>query len=315
MLSRRSFFPLNAPLPSFTSLTGLKSNCFALASHPHLPLLATGSVDAVVRVWDLETRTCLFHLAEHVMFIYGLAFDPAGRRLASASGDRTICVWDLDTSVCLCTLRGHESAVFSVAWDASGTWIASAASDRTVRLWEAASGTPRAALRNHTNSVNVIASHPSDDLFASGSADRSIRIWQWSTGECVRTLLGHTGPVYSLLATSAFLVSRTALPGIRVWSWTSEACIHVLDDSGFPASGLSSMSWCAGSTLVALEKEGTVRVWDTTAPNPEHWFCEGSLPEKAVDHCAVAAWDGGRVVCTMPSDVPGDERTMWVWGE
>jgi glucose repression regulatory protein TUP1 len=58
-------------------------------------LLAAGSLDTVVRVWDAKTGRLLDKFKGHKDSVYSVAFDPAGKWLASGSLDKTLKLWDL----------------------------------------------------------------------------------------------------------------------------------------------------------------------------------------------------------------------------
>ena len=55
--------------------------------------LASGSVDAVIKSWDLATRACVAALEGHQGNVYSLAVLEGGR-LASGSADKKIKIWD-----------------------------------------------------------------------------------------------------------------------------------------------------------------------------------------------------------------------------
>jgi WD40 repeat protein len=101
-------------------------------------MLASGSLDRTIRLWDTRTHKQLgTPLHGHTDFVRSVAFSPDGRTLATASDDGTIRLWDTRTHKPLGTpLRGHKGYVFSVAFSPDGRTLASASSDRTVRLWE-----------------------------------------------------------------------------------------------------------------------------------------------------------------------------------
>src|SRR5262249_52818544 len=58
-------------------------------------LLATGSKDRVIRLWDLEARTVRHRLVNHQDHVTALAFTPDGKTLASGSRDRTVRLWNV----------------------------------------------------------------------------------------------------------------------------------------------------------------------------------------------------------------------------
>lgn len=71
------------------------SDAVSLAFSPSGELLATGSVDGTLRVWEISTGSVLFEAFGHRQSIERLAFTPGGERLVSGSLDGLIAVWGL----------------------------------------------------------------------------------------------------------------------------------------------------------------------------------------------------------------------------
>lgn len=95
------------------------------------PVLATGSLDGTVRLWDVETGEEKATLFGHIEGVWGVDIDAL--RIASASHDRTVKVWDISSGQCMQTLVGHRGAVTSV--QLSDDFIVSASDDGDVMVW------------------------------------------------------------------------------------------------------------------------------------------------------------------------------------
>ena len=52
--------------------------------------LASGSVDRTVRLWDVETGSCVKTLEGHSGMVWSVCFSPDGRKVASGSNDTTV---------------------------------------------------------------------------------------------------------------------------------------------------------------------------------------------------------------------------------
>ena len=169
----------------------IRSACFS----PDGSLIATGSEDRIVRVWDIAKRTVRKALSGHKSEIYSLAFSPDGRQLVSGSGDRTAMIWDVESGSLVRTLviaDGASSAagengngpspsdagVTSVALSADGTMLAAGSLDTVVRIWDARTGALLDKLRGHKDSVYSVAFAPHGGWLVSGSLDKTLKIWE-----------------------------------------------------------------------------------------------------------------------------------------
>ena len=58
-------------------------------------MLASGSADGTVIVWDADTGEQLLALAGHTGDVMSVAWSPDGKTLASGSYDGTIILWQI----------------------------------------------------------------------------------------------------------------------------------------------------------------------------------------------------------------------------
>lgn len=72
---------------------GNTSRMFSLASNPLFPMIATGSPDGFIRIWDLRSGKGPIIRKAHEGRVNALAFNPAGTQLASGSNTGNIKLW------------------------------------------------------------------------------------------------------------------------------------------------------------------------------------------------------------------------------
>jgi WD40 repeat protein len=78
----------------------------------------------------------MFTLKGHSGLIYGLAFNPNGKRLASAGLDH-VNLWDVSAGEELLTLGAGLGGFRSVAFSPDGNQLAAAGTDGFIRIWDA----------------------------------------------------------------------------------------------------------------------------------------------------------------------------------
>src|SRR5690349_5654935 len=75
-------------------LKGHTALVYSVAFSPDGKVLATGSYDNTVKLWDFKARKELLTLKGHTAPVYSVAWSPDGKTLASASQDKTIRLWN-----------------------------------------------------------------------------------------------------------------------------------------------------------------------------------------------------------------------------
>jgi hypothetical protein len=140
-------------------------------------LLASGSGDNTVKLWDLATGAGLRTLTGHIGSVDAVAFSPDGKQLASGSSDDTVKLWDPATGAGLRTLAGHNSSVAAVAYSPNGKQLASASwdGDDTVKLWDLGTGAVLQTLRGHNGGVWAVAYSPSQTTLPTSATTTSAK--------------------------------------------------------------------------------------------------------------------------------------------
>lgn len=162
-------------------------------------MMATGSYDATIRIWNLETGEQTRVLRGHTQGIRSLQFDD--KILVSGSLDKTIKIWNWHTGELLSTLVCHQGGVISVHLD--GEWLASGSTDKTIKVFNLKTK-ESFRLRDHGDWVNQVRidGRASRTLF-SASDDCKVKLWDLESKTCIRTFEGHVGHVQQVLTLPA----------------------------------------------------------------------------------------------------------------
>jgi WD40 repeat protein len=151
----------------------------SVAFIPNGRLLATGSFDNKVTIWDVQTGAIQRTLDGHMGPVSAVAFSPPdGRYIASVSYDRLAQVWDVATGQLISTLSGHVGLVLGLAFTRDGKRLATVGhEDRVVKLWDPLTGQEVLALKGHTNFCHCVTINRDGWRLASSGTDKLIRLW------------------------------------------------------------------------------------------------------------------------------------------
>ena len=101
-------------------------------------MLASGSADNTIQLWDTVTGAHLHTLTGHTGSIRSINFSPEGGILVSGGNweDCAIRLWDTTTGALLKTLTGHTDNVRNLTFRTNGHTLVSDSDDGTVLLWD-----------------------------------------------------------------------------------------------------------------------------------------------------------------------------------
>ncbi|OBZ75608.1 hypothetical protein A0H81_05015 [Grifola frondosa] len=150
-------------------------------------LIASGSDDKTIRLWDARLGIAVRVLEDNIYVSARIHFSPDGTALMYVSCDHIIKVWDVKSGVCRSTLTGHTDQVKSVAFSRDGKHIASCSNDGTIRLWDPLGIISPRILKGHLEHVQSVVFSPDGTRLLSGVYDALI-VWNIDTGELIRKI-------------------------------------------------------------------------------------------------------------------------------
>lgn len=208
------------------TLTGHTDSINCIAMSPDGQILASGSEDNTIKVWDLVTGEYIATLEGHEAGVKAVVISSDGQLLVSGSADHTIKLWQLpnNTSESICpdpiyTLAGHTDWVKCLAISPDGQMLASGSQDKTIKLWQMATAELNSTLVGHWGEVNGIAISSDGQMLTSCSWDETIRLWHLGTGKQLHSLSGHQGAIasFAISPDGQPLVTSSWDHTIRVW--------------------------------------------------------------------------------------------------
>ncbi|MDJ0651071.1 MAG: WD40 repeat domain-containing protein, partial [Xenococcaceae cyanobacterium MO_188.B19] len=152
-----------------------------------IKILASGSNDSKIKLWDVNTGDCIRVLTGHSKGINKITFSCDGETLASSSDDSTIKLWDIATGKYFQTWRGHNDMVNSIAFSPDEPILVSGSKDCTIKFWNVYTGECLKTISEQA-SINSVVFSPDGKTVASGSENGQIKLWDVNTGECLQTL-------------------------------------------------------------------------------------------------------------------------------
>ncbi len=265
----------------------------ALAFSPDGGLLAAGSVDGTLCLWDTATEQ-LLQTAPSASWIGALAFSPSGDWLASGGYDRHVHLWDPTNLVVRQTFAGHAAAVRAVAFSRDGTLLASGGVDRTLRFWDVASGASLATCPGHTGAIRAAAFSPDGATLATVSEDTTVRLWDSNTYKPIQTLDGHRAMAWCLAFSPGGQNLATASIGDQVVLWNARTGAQRQRLKGHPG-GVAALAFAPdGRRLFSAGHDGTVRLWQGEEPPdyPKYTLSQAAL-------AAVLSPPGDLLACAL----------------
>ncbi|TQB70073.1 hypothetical protein MPDQ_000995 [Monascus purpureus] len=231
-------------------------------------ILATGSYDTTIKIWDTETGEELRTLHGHESAIRCLQFDDT--KLISGSMDRTIKIWNWRTGECISTYTGHRGGVIGLHFDA--TILASASVDKSVKIWNFEDKSTF-LLRGHTDWVNAVRVDTASRTVFSASDDCTARLWDLDTKRCLRTFYGHVGQVQQVIPLPREFEfeehdAECENDDVSLISGESDSVSHQLNLGLEPTSAPFGPSFEDGRPhppryFVTSALDSTIRLWET----------------------------------------------------
>ncbi|MFI7502998.1 TIR domain-containing protein [Streptomyces sp. NPDC049687] len=229
-------------------------------------VLATGSADGTVRLWDPVSGRCRHLLEIHPRGVWPVALDADGSLMATGDAEGVVTVWDTATGTVLHRLPGHSAPVYTVAFGPGNATLVTGDASTAVRLWDLATGRRVGELPGHQSAVYRARFSPDGTLLATGDRgdgrhNGTVRVWDLAERALRHEFTGHSGRVYTLdfHPGGRFLVSGDTEGEVRLWDLAAGASAGLL--GGCRGAVYQVLFDPEGTLLAAGDSQGVVRIW------------------------------------------------------
>lgn len=247
-------------------------------------LLATGSKDNSVRLWEKEGQCCIGLGTGHMGAVGAVAFSKKKKNfVVSGSSDRTLKVWSLDDLTedgdrainlkARAVVAAHDKDINSLTVAPDDRYVCSGSQDRTACVWSLPDLASVVVLRGHKRGIWSVEFSPVDKCVLTSSGDKTIKMWSIPDGSCLKTFEGHTSSVLraSFITRGTQFVSCGADGLVKLWAVRTTECIATYDEHEDKVWALTIGK--KTDMLATGGGDAVVNLWhDSTAADKEEVF-------------------------------------------
>lgn len=273
-----------ASRPQFDMQLGHQGSVQALAFAPDGKMLASGSFDRTIKLWDYQSGRLLRTLIDPngavaaTSGIQTLAFAPDGKTLFSRSGSNApvatqgveknsqVSLWDVATGELRSVIALNQGDVRALAVAPNGQSFVTAGID-DIRVWQTTTGARLASWKGHAAPVEALAYAADGLLLASGSRDSTIKLWDTRTWKLVRTLNGSRAPVLTLaFAPDSKTLASGCADVVNLWDVAHGGTPRILQ-APFPTQ---TVTWSPDGASLASSHAPQAIIWDAASGAVQH---------------------------------------------
>ncbi len=259
----------------------------SVAISPNQNIIASGSLDQTIKLWNLATGELLHTFNGHSSAVIDVAFSPDGKTLASASNheffDGSIKLWDVANKQfkqslgnTLVALRTSCLAFSPDEQTLANGHIGTTLMGGTIDIWNLRRSRIEKTLWGHVWEVNCLAFSKDGRILVSGSLDGAVKIWNWHRKELLHTLIRPVdffGALASWFDSSVGIIWCVAISPdgktvaasgsqqpIQLWNAENGRLLRTFTEHSDSIYALAFSP--DGETLASGGADNTIRIWN-----------------------------------------------------
>ena len=286
------------------TLAGHTAAVRCVAFSPDGALLASGSDDGSVRVWDPRTRTTVWSSEPSAArSIEAVAFTPDSATVVVGDSSGRIFFYPARRRKKLSGLDGHSASARAILPDRNGSRVISLGWNKEVCSWRLRKP-KRVRLCTLPEPPASAALSPDGATLAIGlSQTNPVLLIDARTGTARTSLAKGDGSVHALAFSldGSLLAGGNASGQIALWDLANPVRVRILEGHTWPIYGLAFTP--DGRRLMSASADKTARVWDVGSGRQLHVY----QWRKTWMTCLAIAPDGLTVA------TGGDDKMVSVW--
>jgi len=249
-----------AQRPELVVQTGHAGWIYSVAYSPDGKLLASGSSDQTVKLWDVATGTELRSFRGHTYNVESIAFSRDGKFLVSLGGGNDIKVWNVLAGTLTQSIK-PPAYTNSIAISPDGRTIAGGDNRGQINLWNLQEPREPRVLPAQAPRVNSVAFSADGGFLVGGGDEATITIWNLKTHTLAHVLKDRA---YSVRAVAVSPDSQTVATGsfgeVRLWDIHTGLEVRTFREH---ASHIAAVAFSNdGKTLASGNYLGTIKLWN-----------------------------------------------------